>query len=149
MGVLIAVLLTYALWSTMGDLVRNYSDLPGTDTYWHVTLAGEAFDRFTAGQPIGPISESINAGTSYLYDTGGTYPQFTYWALLAVSVVVDSTPRAFAIMMFVAMALAQLSFFFGFKNRYGVTAAAFGAVVFGYAPFLLTNVGVQHADVER
>jgi len=95
----------------MGDLVRNYSDLPGTDTYWHVTLADEAFDRFTAGQPIGPISESINAGTPYLYDTGGTYPQFTYWALLAVSVVVDSTPRAFAIMMFIAMALAQLSFF--------------------------------------
>ena len=70
------LLLVLGLTCVMGDVLLDPGNLPGTDTYWHVTLIDEATDRLKSGQPIGPISESINAGHSYLYDTGSTYPNF-------------------------------------------------------------------------
>ena len=143
LAVVVALGLLLLLWHMMGDMVRDPENLAGTDTYWHVTLADEALDRFRSGQPIGPVSETINAGTPYLYDTGATYPQFTYWSLVGASLVFGSTTLAFAVMMFAAMSVAQLSFFFGFRNRFGIIAAALGAIAFGYGPFLLTNVGLQ------
>ena len=142
-GFIVAVVLVILLWQVMGDVVREYQNLPGTDTYWHTTLIDEASDRLKNGQPIGPISESINVGIPYLYDTGSTYPQAAYWVGIAVTVMVGSSQLAFASLMFGAVLVAQLSFFFGFKRRFGVVAATIGALAFGYSPFLLTNVGTQ------
>ena len=61
--------LTLVLTFVMGDVLLDPHNLPGTDTYWHVSLIDEAIDRFQAGQPIGPIAELVDAGRSYLYDT--------------------------------------------------------------------------------
>jgi len=73
-GIGILLALTSILWFVMGDVLRSPEDLPGTDTYWHLTLIDDAFDRVQNGQPIGPVSESINAGYPFIYDTDLTYP---------------------------------------------------------------------------
>jgi hypothetical protein len=131
------------LWYVMGDVVRDSNNLAGTDTYWHTTLIDEAVDRFNRGDSVGPISESINAGTPYLYDTGSVYPEFSYWTAIVLALVVGSSSLAFAILMFSAVLLSQLTFYFGFRSRFGSMGAAVGAIAYGYGPFFLTNVGVQ------
>jgi uncharacterized membrane protein len=84
--------------------------LSGTDTYWHTTLIDEAIERAKNGDPIGPLAESINGGFPYMYDTGRSYPQFSYWVGVAVGLVAGGAAQSFAVMMFGAMLLAQLSF---------------------------------------
>jgi hypothetical protein len=139
----IPFLLLFALYFVLGDIVGKPHNLPGTDTYWHVALVDEAHDRFAAGDPIGPIAESINAGHPYLYDTDTNYPQFVYLASLVVSVFTGDAGTTFGVMMFLASAVAQLSFYFGFRSRFGHVGAAIGAIGFAYAPFTLTNIVPQ------
>jgi hypothetical protein len=142
-GIAVILLIVLSTWYVMGDVVRDPSNLAGTDTYWHTTLIDEAVDRINRGDSVGPISESINAGTPYLYDTGSVYPEFSYWTAIVLALVVGSSSLAFAILMFSAVLLSQLTFFIGFKSRFGSVGAAIGAIAYGYAPFFLTNVGVQ------
>ncbi|MDG0868200.1 hypothetical protein, partial [Candidatus Lucifugimonas marina] len=111
----IPFLLLFILFFVLGDIVGKPNNLPGTDTYWHVTLIDEAHDRLIAGEPIGPISESINGGITYLYDTDTTYPQFTYLVSLLISIFTGNAGITFGLMMFLASAVAQLSFYFGFR----------------------------------
>lgn len=139
-SIIAVALLTLVLFWVMSDVLFKPNIVPGTDSYWHIALIDEAFDRFSTGQPIGPISETVNGGRPYLYGTGTTYPQFSYWVGLGTSIVFGSAEFAFTAMMFGALLVAQLSFLFGFKDRIGLVPAIFGAVSFGYAPFLLTNV---------
>jgi hypothetical protein len=138
-----AFFLALTLWYVMGDTVRDHGNLAGTDTYWHVTLVDEALQRYENGESAGPISESINAGTPYLFDTGASYPQFSYWTAVVLGTVVGSSTLSYALLMFGSMLFAQLTFLFGFKQRFGVIPAAIGAFAFGYSPFLITNVGIQ------
>ena len=139
-NILVTCLIFAVLFAVMGDVIRDPDNVPGTDSYWHITLIDEAYDRFSAGQPIGPIAETINLGIPYLYGTGSTYPQFAYWVSVLVATVVGSAERAFTLLMFLSILSAQLTFFFGFRKRLGTVGAAFGALAFGYAPFLMTNV---------
>ena len=135
--------MTIVLAAVMGDVILNSDALPGTDTYFHLTLIDEAVERLKTGQPAGPIAESINGGRPYLYDTGTTYPYFSYWVSIGVSFIVGNVSLAYALLVSVALLGAQLSFFFAFKRQLGTVAATVGAVTFGYAPFLLTNVMPQ------
>ncbi len=139
-SILVVLLLSLSLVWMMGDVILDPANIPGTDTYFHITLIDEARDRILAGQPIGPISESINGGRAYLYGTDSTYPQFGYWVAVIVALAVGSSELSFTLLMFAALLTAQLTFFLGFKSRFGVVPAAYGAVAFGYAPFLMTNV---------
>jgi hypothetical protein len=139
----IPFLLILALYFVLGDIVSKPNQLPGTDTYWHVTLIDEAYDRFKGDGQDGPISESINAGLPYLYDTDGTYPQFVYVTSLFVSLLTGNAGVTFGLMMFLASAVAQLSFYFGFRSRFGHVGAAIGAIAYAYAPFTLTNIAPQ------
>jgi hypothetical protein len=139
----IPFLLLFALYFVLGDIVGKPYNLPGTDTYWHVTLIDEAHDRLMAGEPLGPISETINGGVPYLYDTDTTYPQFVYLFSIVVSVFTGNAGITFGLMMFMASAVAQLSFYFGFRSRFGHVGAAIGALAFAYAPFTLTNISPQ------
>jgi xanthosine utilization system XapX-like protein len=129
----------FALYFVLGDIVGKPYNLPGTDTYWHVTLIDEAYERLKAGEPIGPIAESINAGHAYLYDTDTTYPQFVYITSIFLSLFTGDAGTTYGVMMFLASAVAQLSFYFGFRSRFGHGGAAIGAIAFAYAPFTLTN----------
>jgi len=131
------------LWFTVGDLMANPDNIPGFDTYWHITLIDEASDRLLAGEAIGPISESLNAGRPYLYDTDATYPQFAYWVTALVGAFVSNSGMAYALVLFAALLVAQLSFYFGFRSSFGILAALIGAVAYGYAPFVMTNVAPQ------
>jgi xanthosine utilization system XapX-like protein len=135
----IPLLLLFALYFVLGDVVGKPYNLPGTDTYWHVTLIDEAHDRLMAGEPVGPIAESVNAGLAYLYDADSVYPEFAYLFSIVVSIFTGNAGITFGLMMFMASAVAQLSFYFGFRSRFGHLGAAIGALAFAYAPFTLTN----------
>ncbi|MBN4064767.1 hypothetical protein JYU04_03420 [Dehalococcoides mccartyi] len=126
-----------------GDLVTTTDRLPGTDTYFHVTLIDEAVDRFNANQPIGPIAETMNGGRAYLYDTDTTYPQFTYLVSLLVGIIVGSAGKAVGLLILMTVVISQLSFYFGFKPRFGIVGALVGALAFSFAPFTLTNIDPQ------
>jgi xanthosine utilization system XapX-like protein len=139
----IPFLLMFALYFVLGDIVGKPYNLPGTDTYWHVTLIDEASDRLLAGEPIGSISESINGGIPYLYDTDSSYPQFAYIISILISIFTGDAGTTYGLLMFMASAVAQLSFYFGFRSRFGYVGAAIGGVAFAYAPFTLTNIVPQ------
>jgi hypothetical protein len=142
-NVVIPIALILVAWLVIGDLARDPDSLPGIDTYWHVTLIDEAMDRVRSGEPVGPISETINAGRPYLYDTGTSYPQFVYWVSLPVALITGSAAVAYGLLMVTAIAVAQLSFYFGFRSRLGIIAAVVGAAAFAYAPFSLTAVAPE------
>ena len=110
LGVVVALILTYVLWNVMGDVVLDYEDLPGTDTYWHTTLIDEAADRVLDGNPVGPIAETINGGYPYLYGTDTVYPQFAYWVGTGIALVVESASLSFAILILAALLVSQLTF---------------------------------------
>lgn len=137
------ILLLILAWITVGDLATNPNHLPGIDTYWHVTLIDEGADRIRDGEPLVPISETINAGTRYLFDTDGTYPQFVYWVSIFVALITGNAGTAYGLLMFAAIAVAQLSFYFGFRSRVGNPGALVGAIAFAYAPFTLTAVAPE------
>ena len=142
-NVAIPFFLVLLAWLVVGDIIGEPSRLPGIDTYWHVTLIDEGADRLSAGQPIGPIAETINAGRSYMYDTNSAYPQFVYWLAVPLAVLLGDPGRAYGFMMFMALAMAQLSFYFGFRRRVGIPGAVFGAIAFAFAPYTLTAISVQ------
>ncbi|WFG34848.1 hypothetical protein GKN94_03825 [Candidatus Lucifugimonas marina] len=139
----IPFLLLLILFFVLGDIVGKPNRLPGTDSYWHVTLIDEAYDRFTAGESIGPIAESINAGYPFIFDTDSSYPQFAYMTSLIVSILTGNAGITFGLMMFMASAISQLTFYFGFRSRFGHIGTAIGAIAFAYAPFTLTNIAPQ------
>ncbi|MDG0868197.1 hypothetical protein, partial [Candidatus Lucifugimonas marina] len=112
----IPFLLLLILFFVLGDIVGKPNRLPGTDSYWHVTLIDEAYDRFTAGESIGPIAESINAGYPFIFDTDSSYPQFAYMTSLIVSILTGNAGITFGLMMFMASAISQLTFYFGFRS---------------------------------
>jgi len=142
-NVIVPVGLLFAAWYAVGDLMSNPLNLPGFDTYWHVTFIDEGMSRFRANQPIGPIAESISGGSQYLYDTNSSYPQFAYWVSIVVGLVVGNAGTAFAFMIFAAVAIAQLSFYIGFRSRFGIFATVIGSLAYGYAPFFLTTIAPQ------
>lgn len=142
-NIAIPLVILVVTWMVLGDLMRNPDHLPGTDTYWHVTLIDEAIDRFKAGEPIGPISESINAGQPYLYDTDTTYPQFAYWVSIITGVLAGGAGTAYGFLLFAASLTAQLTFYFGFRSRFGQVGSVIGAMAFAYAPYTMTSVAPQ------
>ncbi|NQW21511.1 MAG: hypothetical protein HQ477_12465 [Chloroflexi bacterium] len=143
LAVIIPLGMILLAWVTVGDLATHPDNIPGIDTYWHITLIDEATDRFLAGEPMGPISETINAGLPYLYDTGSVYPEFVYWVSILVALASGGAGAAYGLLMFGAIAIAQMAFYYGFRSRLGSPGALIGSFAFAYAPFSLTAVAPE------
>jgi hypothetical protein len=142
-NVVIPVVMLTILSIAIGDLIINPDHLPGTDTYFHVALIDEAQDRFRAGEPIGPVAEAIDGGRPYLYDTDNTYPQFSYVLSLIFGLVTRSAGATYGLMLFAGLAVAQLTFYFGFRSRFGIAGSLIGALAFVYSPYTLTSIDPQ------